>query len=681
MVGWRKATGSLTEVSWAELIHFMQPGSITPIRPLAAGGSAFSKVGNPRQTPADVARGDDTFRTTCGECHGEDGRGGTGPDLTVPGRHGSSDWALYRVVARGVPGTPMVGRALGEEATWQVVAYLQALRTGTTSANEDGADAPGVPPPVTAERVLNAEADSGNWLTYSGSYRSWRHSRLRQVDRRMVHDLRLIWTYQTWAPGQAPFESSPLVADGRMYLTEPWTNRVTALDAATGARLWQYTPRLPEALRLCCGRVNRGVALLDTLLFVGTLDARLIALDTETGRLAWEATVADYQQGYSITSAPLVVKDLVIIGVGGGEFGIRGFLDAYEAGTGRRRWRFHTIPPPGEPGSETWPAGEAWRSGGGPTWLTGSYDPGLDLLYWGTGNPAPDFSGADRAGDNLYTNSVIALDPDSGHLAWHFQFTPHDLHDWDANQIPVLVDAAWQGRTRPLMLWANRNGFYYVLDRSNGSFLGASPFVEQTWADSIDARGRPWERASARPTPAGTLVSPAPVGATSWWSPAYNPDAGLFYVLARQGAATYYPGDDEALEAHRPGEWLMGGAVSYAPGHRIVTLLGLDPLTGQRRWAKGVHSPDARDATADAGGVMSTGGGLVMAGAGTMFRAHDAGSGAVLWQINLGGSIRAAPVTYLAGGEQLVSIAAGTSVFTFGLRRPPPHTDQPRARP
>ena len=316
---------------------------------------------------------------------------------------------------------------------------------------------------------------------------SQRYSRLVQIDKSNVAELQVKWIYQLRTLSDV--ETSPLVVDGIMYLTQSPSN-VVALDGATGRPFWTYEHPLPEKLSLCCGRQNRGVAILGDKLFLGTLDARLIALEAKTGAVIWNVKSAEASEGYSKTAAPIVVKDKVISGIAGGEYGVRGFLDAYDAETGERAWRFYTIPGEGEKNNDSW-EGDSWKTGGAPTWVTGSYDPELNLIYWDTGNPGPDWNGETRKGDNLYSDSVVALDADTGELEWYFQFTPHDVHDWDATQTPLLVDMEFDGRPRKLMLWPNRNAFFYVLDRETGEFLLGSPFAMQTWAKGLDERGRP----------------------------------------------------------------------------------------------------------------------------------------------------------------------------------------------
>ena len=331
---------------------------------------------------------------------------------------------------------------------------------------------------VPYQRILKAHSEPGSWLTYSGDYQGHGYSALDQINTGNISGLKVAWIYQTGLTHH--FETVPLVFDGIMYITEPPSN-VTALDLRTGRPIWTYRRSLPKGITVCCGQVNRGLAALDDQLFLGTVDAHLVALDMRTGRVRWDVEVANYREAYSITVAPLAVKDKVIVGIAGAEYGIRGFLDAYDAKTDNRAWRFWTVPGPGEPGNETW-QGDSWKTGGAPTWVTGAYDPESNLVYWGTGNPSPDFAGDDRKGDNLYSDSIVALDADTGKLKWYFQFTPHDVLDMDANQVPVLVDAEFRGRPRKLVLFANRNGFYYVLDRLTGEFLVGKQFARQNWA-------------------------------------------------------------------------------------------------------------------------------------------------------------------------------------------------------
>ncbi len=362
---------------------------------------------------------------------------------------------------------------------------------------------------ITSDRLLRAAQEPQNWLTYSGGYSSLRHSLLRQIDPTNVKNLEQKWVFQVDSSLQN-FEATPLVVDGIMYFTQP-INDVVALDAKTGRVFWIFRHNLPPDIKPCCGSVNRGVAILGDTLFYGTLDGQLIALDTKSGRPVWTVTVApDYATGYSLTMAPLIIKDKVVIGIAGGEYGIAGFIAAFEASSGKQAWRFNTIPGPGEPGHDSW-AEEAWKHGGAPVWLTGSYDPVLNLTYWGVGNPGPDWNPKQREGDDLYSSSVVALDADTGKLRWHYQFTPNDGYDYDSVQIPVLVDMDWSGSPRKVMLWGNRNGNFYVLDRTNGRFLLGKPFVKVNWMSGFTPSGRPVQTQQ----PAGMPTFPGNQGGTN----------------------------------------------------------------------------------------------------------------------------------------------------------------------
>ncbi len=509
---------------------------------------------------------------------------------------------------------------------------------------------------VTPDELVNAGDNPGNWVMHSGQYHSQRFSSLTQIDRENVDQLQLAWVRQLPTLGQV--QTTPLVVDGVMYLTTP-ENEVYALDAATGNIFWSYQHDLSDTLTLCCSKQSRGVAISGDRLYMTTMDAHLIALDTATGAEVWDKTIADHLAGYSMTAAPLIVNDLVITGTGGGEYGIRGWVDAYDARTGERRWRSYTIPGPGEFGNDTW-EGDSWKTGGGSTWMTGSFDPVLNLIYWGVGNPGPDWNGEVREGDNLYSDSVIALDADTGEIKWHFQFTPHDVHDWDACQIPVLVDTEFRGRLRKLMFWANRNGFFYVLDRESGEFLLAKEYAKQTWAQGIDDSGRPIRIPNMEPSPDGRLVFPDVNGASNWWSPSYSPVTGLLYTMAYDGGATYYSADAE----YEPGKLFVGGSYTRkVPVDTYVSAVrAIDPLTGDLVWEHRVQPKSMS-------GVMSTAGQIIFSGTvNGNFMALDAETGQDLWHKALGGEVIAAPITYLSNGKQQVTIAAGQAIFTFSVQ-------------
>jgi alcohol dehydrogenase (cytochrome c) len=529
--------------------------------------------------------------------------------------------------------------------------------------------------PVSFDRIRQADDEPHNWLTYSGNLAGQRHTRLTQITPGNVGNLELQWVLQTRAPAEAneKFEATPLVVDGVMYTVFP-PNHAAAIDAATGRMFWLYSARISPLARVCCGRVNRGLAILGDTLFMGTIDGHLIALDAKSGKPIWDKTVVDPALGYSFTLAPLVVEDKIIVGPSGGEYGIRGFIAAFDAATGNEVWRFNTIPAPGEPGHDTWPAGsDAWEHGGGPAWVTGSYDPELDLTYWGTGNPGPDWNGDSRPGDNLYTDSLLALDADTGALKWHFQFTPHDEFDYDATQVPVLVDMPWQGRARKLVLTANRNGFWYVLDRETGEFLQGKPFAKVTWAAGLDEKGRP--RRVLNPTPDGTLVYPNNQGATNWYSPSYSPSTGLFYIPSWMDTfSTYFKAEVEYKEGSQfvgrfptmafPALRTPVGAMNQRPpedGYGAIQ--AFDPATGERRWE--FKMVDVTDS-----GVLSTATDLVFAGGREgYFFALDARTGEQLWRASVGGQVSAGPMSYAVGGRQHVAIAAGGTLFVYALRQ------------
>ena len=536
---------------------------------------------------------------------------------------------------------------------------------------------------VPFERLRDAAAEPASWLTYSGGYFSQRYSSLDQVTPANIDDLRLQWVYQTAVAG--PWQATPLVADGVMYLTQR-PNDVVALDARTGRVFWIYRYATPSGQKACCGSNNRGVAVLGDRLFMATLDAHVVAIDATTGTELWNVEVADMDLAYAFTLAPLAVNDMVIVGTSGGDRGIRGFVVALDAATGEEAWRFFTIPGPGEPGHETWepcPANprtycdpEAWKHGGGAVWVTGSYDAELNLTYWGVGNPGPDFFREQRPGDNLYTSSVVALDADTGELKWYFQFTPDDPYDYDSVQIPVLADIERNNTNFKVMLWANRNGFYYVLNRETGRFLSGRPFVQVNWAEGLDDSGRPIET----PQPPGAPTYPGIQGGTNWYSPSYSPRTELFYIPAWENYATVFGGEPQE---YAEGQSFIGGIpgafrpVPDAPtvpgltrgpintwtnavGHGAV--LAIDALTGEQRWKF-----EMTDVISS--GVLTTASDLLFAGARSgYFQALNARTGKLLWRASLGGQIVNGPMTYEVDGTQYVAVIAGNSLSTFALR-------------
>jgi alcohol dehydrogenase (cytochrome c) len=560
--------------------------------------------------------------------------------------------------------------------------------------------------PVTYERLLKADQEPGNWLMYSNTYNSWRFSRLDQIRTENVKNLQVKWMFQ--GRHQEKFETTPLVVDGVMYLTRP-ENDIFALDAETGRVLWTYSYKNPERTYNCCGRVNRGLAILGNRLFMNTLDMHVVAIDAKSGRELWKTEMYDYTAsgGYAATGAPLVVKDKVIVGMAGGEHSISGFIDAYDAATGKHLWRFHTIPQPGEPNFGTW-AGDSWKTGGVATWNNGSFDPESNTVYWGTSNPWPDYNGDFRAGDNLYSCSVVALDPDTGKLKWYYQFTPHDTHDWDATQIPILIDAPFRNRQRKLMAWASRNGFYYLLDRNSGEFFLAKAMVRQTWAKGFDDKGRPEVIPGNEPTPEGAdHIFPGVDGGANWMSHSYSPLTRLLYVFARDERRLFSKNairhmTPEEVAATSTAEVVAGGGrggaaaaggrggrgggggntngifgaggnlptggggggrgrARFLPEESWGKVIAIDPLTGNIKWEHKVISPPW-------GGVMSTAGNLVFGGTteGVIF-ALDARTGERLWYFLANDRVYASPISYLANGKQYVSLAVGDVLLTFGL--------------
>jgi alcohol dehydrogenase (cytochrome c) len=512
------------------------------------------------------------------------------------------------------------------------------------------------PSGITYRDILDGLKDPSRWLTYSGDYSARRHSPLTQLTPSNVHRLAPEWTLQTGTMTRGRgFEATALAWDGVLYVTGS-NNFAWALDARTGRPFWQYRRELPTDLTYgASAPVNRGFGLLGDHLFMVTLDAHLLAFDRRTGRIVWDSVLADYKIGYSATMAPLVIDGKVIVGISGGEYPTRGFLDAYDPETGRRVWRFYTVPAPGERGSETWPSSaEVLARGGGGTWATGSYDPDLNLLYWGTGNPNPDYWGNGREGDNLYTNSIVAIDAATGTLKWHFQFTPHDTHDWDANQIPVLADLTMGGTRRKVVMLANRNGFLYVLDRENGTLLLGKPFTDTTWARAVDSRGRPIVLNDGSK---GCL--PDQWGGTNFNPPSFDPALGLFFVNSRETCATYVTQEPKVA----PGRANMGGAVRVVDATTAYgALRAIDPTTGERRW-------EFRYASPTMAGVMTTAAGLVFAGDNEgNFMAFDSRTGKNLWRYQTGTSIwGAAPMTFMLDGRQHVVVASGTTLVSFAL--------------
>ncbi len=520
-----------------------------------------------------------------------------------------------------------------------------------------GAQQP-TPGPVTAQEIAaGLPADGSRWVTFGGAYTNHRHSPLTQITPENVNRLVPQWMFQTDTLGA--FETTTLFRDNVLYVTGP-QNLAWAIDARTGRQIWRYRRELPPqgTLTACCGLVNKGFGMLGDRLFMVTLDAHLLALDTRTGAVVWDATMADYTQGYASTIAPLVVKDKVIVGIAGGEYGIRGFIDAYDAQTGKRAWRFYTIPGPGEPGNETW-AADSWRRGGAGVWVTGAHDPELNLVYFGVGNPGPDYHSDSRKGDNLYSDSIVAIDADTGTLRWHYQFTPHDVHDWDSTHVPILADLPIGGQPRKVVMMANRNGFFYTIDRTNGRLIVGKPYVQTTWAKEIGADGRPVLLPGHMPDEKGSLTCPDITGGTNFWPTTYDPAQRLFFVNAREVCAVYYAWKPD----YTPGEHFTGGAGQRAPGMPAVgALRALDPATGERKWEFKYLTP----ATA---GLLSTASGLIFSGDNEAnLLAIDSRSGKFLWRYQMGSKLHGtSPITYMLDGRQHLLVPAGTTLTSWAL--------------
>jgi alcohol dehydrogenase (cytochrome c) len=649
-----KASGSLPELGWNDLYR-MTTGEHANLSALVETPNAYAVIKNPYSQKFDVEAGRSIFQSHCSVCHGDNGAGGPGGPVL---QHrvmvkGSSDWALFRTLTFGIPGTAMQASGLSRRERWQLVAAVQSI-VGSGRIRTEVHVIP-QSEPVTAQDLMTAGQTPDKWLTYSGSYDSHRFSPAAQIKPSNVAGLRLLWMRQ-YNTSEPSIETSPIVTGEYMFVTSP-PNRVEALSVKSGAVIWTYERQLPQNLPVCCGYVNRGLAVLGDTIFFGTLDAHLVALDIRTGEVRWDVEIADHAHGYSITGAPLALKNMVITGVAGGEYGIRGFLTARDVQTGKEIWRFNTIPQPGDKGSESWVRGDAWKTGGGPTWITGSFDPKTNLLYWPVGNPSPNFNSDDREGENLFTNSILALDADSGKLQWYFQFTPHDAFDWDATEIVVLFDGKIAGKTEPLLAQADRNGFYYVLNRETGKLYSAIPFGKETWADGIDSQGRPIISPKAYPTKQGSALYPGVGGATNWESPSYSPATDLMYIPVLDWGGTFFQGTAD----YHAGQPFTGGSFNYFDYTQAeAAIRAVNAETGQMVW-------EFRSPGTNVGGILSTAGGVVFGSQLDDVFALDAKTGRELWHVGTSGRIVAAPITFTYHGKQMITIAAGHDILTFGL--------------
>ena len=659
-----KLSGKLPEIPVIDLVRWLMPGSPVYLEGLELRPTVEAGVLNPwEDDPAYAKRGEEHFLRVCAACHGGNAQGGSAPNLLAYLSR-STDWSFFSTVRWGRKDTAMAAQPVSEREIWEVQAYLRSKTRAW--AKEAAAHLASAPPKIDVpfSKLLNAADHPDEWLMYSGDMHAQRHSRLNQINRTNVRDLRVAWATQL-RPATKPLAATPIVANGVMFVSEA-PDGVVALDARDGRILWRFSrPVDPSKLPVCCGAFNRGVAVLGSRVYVATLDSWLVALDAATGKRVWEVQVADHKDGYTMTSAPLILDGLVVVGVAGGETGIRGFLAAFSAEDGKRAWQFNTVPGPGEPGHETW-AGDSWKTGGASTWSVGAYDPKLDVLYWSTGNPWPPFDSKGREGDNLYSNSIIALNPKTGKLIWHFQLTPADANDWDATQQIILADITWNGEKVPAALMASRNAFYYALDRRDGRFLYGKPFVKQTWAKGLDAKGRPIHDRSTVPSPQGTLVYPWLHGGTNWWPPTYDPKRKLHYVPTVDAATIYFRLDEKL----KPGTMTMRGTTVLATNRpAAMAVKALDPDTGEAKWATRLDEGDFVQ-FARITGLLSTDGDIVFAGLMDRISILDSDTGAVLWKFRPGALVNAGPATYSVDGVQYFAVIAGNVLFTFSL---PPH--------
>lgn len=547
-------------------------------------------------------------------------------------------------------------RSLALRLFWcSAVFVFAAIATSATLADDTA-------PASSSSKINIEEADllvrppAANWVSYNGDYSGRRYSGLAQINRDNVVNLQAQWVFH--AGNTSRLEVTPLVVNGMMFVTA--ANDAIALDAGTGRVVWRHPWPISEGLiDDASGHINRAVAIWHDRIYMETDNAHLLCMDARSGNLIWNVAYADWNKNYGATSAPLVVKDKVLVGTSGGDDGVRGFVAAFDTLTGKLAWRFWTIPAPGEFGSQSWP-GKLYLHGGGTTWMPGTYDPELNTIYWGTSNPAPDFEGDVRPGDDLYTDCLLALDPDTGKLKWYFQYTPHDVFDYDAVETPMLIDAVYRGTAQKLIVEANRNGYIYVLDRTTGKFLSATPFVDKlNWATGINADGKPI-RTKVQPSAEGTRVCPGYAGATNWFAPSYNETTHSIYFMALEECETYF----FKSEAFHEGQGYYSTGVKRIPGETSQkVLVGFNLDTDSIAW-KYPQTGNARSSS----GTMATAGDLVFFGddAGSL-EAIEAHTGKPLWHFSTGQEISASPMSYAANGKQYVAIAAGSDVFTFAL--------------
>jgi alcohol dehydrogenase (cytochrome c) len=638
------------------------------------------------QTPAaqTVDPGRKAFETRCAACHGADGNGGEmGPPIGLR-LSARDDQQLGELIRSGQPAKGMPPSQIGDAELAELVKHLRALQRRAETNAPAGKR---LQVQTTAGTALDGqivgegfddlqlrtaddrihllrrsdgrfrEVTSGvDWPTYNGATGGNRYTTLTQINKDTVAHLGMTWMFTL--PGAGNLQVTPVVAGGIMYVAN--VNECYALDAGSGRQIWRYRRARTTGLS-AGGGANRGVAVAGDRVFMETDNAHTIALNRFTGALLWDTELADWRKNYAASSAPLPAGDLIISGVSGGEHGANGFVAAHDQATGKEVWRFWTVPKPGEPGSETW-QGKDIEHGGAPTWFTGSYDPSLDVVYWPTGNPSKEYNGDHRKGDNLYANSLLALDRKTGRLIWYYQFTPHDLWDWDATQTSVVLDATWQGQPRALLLHASRNGFFYVFDRRDGKLLLAKPFVRNlTWASGIGADGRPIKLPNQDPTPEGTRVCPSQDGATNWFSPSFNPATGLYYIQTFEKCSIYTKSDAGEWESQKS---YLGGTQRTGPDPTPQRVLkAIDIASGAIKWELPQYGP-----AYSWGGTLSTAGGLVIVGEdGGALMAVDAVTGKPLWSFPTNQTWKASPMTYMFDGKQFIAVAAGPNIIALSL--------------
>jgi alcohol dehydrogenase (cytochrome c) len=636
----------------------------------------------PAQT-ADAVR--TQFDSHCAVCHGKEGNGGELGPAIVMRLPNYNDAELAALIHTGRPNSGMPATNLNDGETKSLISFLRSLKPSGDNVipkrvkvalgggrtleglviNQTSQDMQLLTDDLRIHLLRKAVAgyrevtSQSDWPTYHGQYSGNRYSALEQISKANVGRLAPQWIFSL--VNTSPLEVTPIVVNGVMYVTS--ANECYALDAGSGRQIWHYQRQHTRNLvGNAAGGINRGVAVAGERVFMVTDNDHIIALNRATGKLLWETEMADWRQNYNATSAPLAVGSLVISGTAGGDEGARGFVAAFDQDTGKEVWRFWTVPKPGEPGSETW-KGDDINHPSAATWLTGTYDPQLDTLYWPTGNPGPDLSGDERGGDNLYSSSIVALDAKTGILKWYYQFTPHNVWDWDAQEPPVLVDTTWNGQSRHLLLHADRNGFFYVLDRTNGKLLLAKPFVKKlTWAREIDATGRPVLNPNQEPTTAGNKICPSLEGASNWFSTAFLPATRLYYVQTLEKCGIY----TKTPMQWKAGNGYFGGSFEGAPDdspQKILRAINIE--TGSIAW----ELPQTGLGNSW-GGTLATASGLIFFGEDSgALMAVDASTGKPLWQFQASQTWKASPMTYMFDGKQFIAVASGSNIISFALLR------------